>query len=442
MSEQGGTQPWAASAHAQAPHTPFTHTPPPLAHARLPPLHPASDFGEPPGLWPYVSSSFGQLCLAGFPKPHAYWYTANWRDLKGAGATSTVRVLDLLDAPLGTQGGITATTSAASAELFADGASLGAQSGAGAQLFWKLPGSSSGNCSWPVRQDGTQCKGLTAVPGATSAALCKAHACAHGLMAWQWGSSDPPHSPPACWAGAPASDPGAACPPPPSPAAQWSGASRPAQALAPANATLVARDAGGAVVGVHTVLAPAPGPPAALLLLLDAPSPASATGSRLLLDGLDCALLRAALTDAAGALVSTAPANVTFTVLSGPGRLTGVGSGDPAAHEQPAGPVVATFGGLARAIVGAAVDCVSAGRDRARAVDVEGALGPVQVLPEGAACPGEDVVVAAEAPGLPRVTLRIPTSGDAGVDGVLAVARASAGSGGAGAVAYLADFVG
>jgi hypothetical protein len=393
-----------------------------------------------------VSSSFGQLDLAGYPKPHAFWYTANWRDLQGNGSTSTVRVLDLLDAPLGSPGGLTATTSAASAEMYADGASLGVQAGAGQQLFWRLPGSSGSNCSWPVRQDGRQCKGLVAVPGAASAAQCKAHACAHGLLAWQWGSSSSSpasSSAAACWAGAPASDPGAACPPPLNPAAQWAGASRPAQALAPANATLVARDAGGGVVGVHTVLAPAPGPPAALLLLLDAPSPASATGARLLLDGSDCALLRAALTDAAGALLSAAPANVTFSVLSGPGRLTGVGSGDPAAHEQPAGPTVATFGGLARAIVGAAVDCVSAGRGRAMAVDVEGALGPVKVLPEGAACPGEDIVVAADAPGLQRVTLRIPTSGDASVDGVLAVARASAGSGGgAGAVAYLADVVG
>ena len=39
-------------------------------------------FGEPRGTgtssWPYVSSDFGQFDIAGFPKPHAYWYAANW----------------------------------------------------------------------------------------------------------------------------------------------------------------------------------------------------------------------------------------------------------------------------------------------------------------------------------------------------------------------------
>ena len=39
-------------------------------------------FGEPAGTgthsWPQVSSSFGQLDIAGFPKSTAYWYAANW----------------------------------------------------------------------------------------------------------------------------------------------------------------------------------------------------------------------------------------------------------------------------------------------------------------------------------------------------------------------------
>jgi len=39
-------------------------------------------FGEPSGTgtssWPVVSSDFGNFDIAGFPKSHAWWYTANW----------------------------------------------------------------------------------------------------------------------------------------------------------------------------------------------------------------------------------------------------------------------------------------------------------------------------------------------------------------------------
>ena len=65
----------------------------------------------------------------------------------------------------------------------------------------------------------------------------------------------------------------------------------------------------------------------------------------------DIALLRVSATDAAGVLVSAVPVNITCSVLSGPGRLVGVGAGNPASHEQPNGDVVATFGGVARCLV-------------------------------------------------------------------------------------------
>ena len=309
-----------------------------------------------------------------------------------------------------------------------------------------------GNCSWPVNQTGTQCKGLQAYPSATTAVECKALACSKGLLAWQWGSGSVSSTgsgngavaaaaaaASACWAGTPETDPTTPCPPPTKPTAQWRGESR-RGITHPSNATLLARDASGVVVGSHTVLAPS-GPPAALTLTLDAPSPATGTGERLVLDGHDCALVRVSVVDKAGVLISVSPVNVTWSVVSGPGRLGGVGAGDPSSHEQPGGTTVATCGGLARAIFIATVDCVSGGRDRVRAVDVEGSEGPTSVLPQDSPCPEDDIVVAADAPGLPRALLHIPVSGDGSVDGVLAVARASAGGGG-GAVAYLGDFVG
>lgn len=56
--------------------------------------------------WPYVSSNFGQFDLAGSPKPNAYWYAANWRELissNDAGklplpAAPVTRITDLIDA--------------------------------------------------------------------------------------------------------------------------------------------------------------------------------------------------------------------------------------------------------------------------------------------------------------------------------------------------------
>jgi beta-galactosidase len=49
-------------------------------------------------------------------------------------------------------------------------------------------------------------------------------------------------------------------------------------------------------------------------------------------DGVDVAVLRVSTLDAAGRLVPTASPNVTFQ-LSGPGRILGVGNGDPSSHE-------------------------------------------------------------------------------------------------------------
>jgi beta-galactosidase len=54
--------------------------------------------------------------------------------------------------------------------------------------------------------------------------------------------------------------------------------------------------------------------------------------SELLADGADVAVVRVSAVDAQGREVPTADANVTFR-LSGPGRIIGVGNGDPSSHE-------------------------------------------------------------------------------------------------------------
>ncbi|MGH7590157.1 MAG: beta-galactosidase GalA, partial [Gemmatimonadales bacterium] len=67
-------------------------------------------------------------------------------------------------------------------------------------------------------------------------------------------------------------------------------------------------------------------------------------------DGEDTTVLRVEIVDAAGRVVPTADAEVTFEV-SGTGRLIGVGNGDPSSHESDRGPVRRAFNGLCCAII-------------------------------------------------------------------------------------------
>ena len=82
------------------------------------------------------------------------------------------------------------------------------------------------------------------------------------------------------------------------------------------NLTAVCRDATQKVVGSHTLVGP--GAPTALRLSLDAPSVTKGTGSALLLDGKDVALLKAEIVDAKGYFVGkNISLNVTFSVTAG-----------------------------------------------------------------------------------------------------------------------------
>lgn len=67
-------------------------------------------------------------------------------------------------------------------------------------------------------------------------------------------------------------------------------------------------------------------------------------------DGEDVAMLRVEGLDSAGRLVPTASTNITFKV-SGPGKLIGVGNGDPNCQESDKGSSRSLFNGLAQAII-------------------------------------------------------------------------------------------
>jgi beta-galactosidase len=93
-------------------------------------------------------------------------------------------------------------------------------------------------------------------------------------------------------------------------------------------------DGGGKPVAQYSI--GTVGVAAAILLTIDAPSVITGTGSELVADGEDTAMLRATIVDAKGVEVPFASQNVTFKVLSGPGVVWATHNGDPA-NDSPSG---------------------------------------------------------------------------------------------------------
>lgn len=146
---------------------------------------------------------------------------------------------------------------------------------------------------------------------------------------------------------------------------QWS-----AVPYAPGNYTLTSLDAHGAVLG--TFVSATAGAASALAAEVEWPGsgPAGAEGGRgsclhtaapprctpatgaLRAGGVDVALIRISVLDAAGVLVPSGSINVTFAVVSGPGEVVGLCSGDETDHLPRLGPSSRpTFRGLLMATV-------------------------------------------------------------------------------------------
>ena len=153
------------------------------------------------------------------------------------------------------------------------------------------------------------------------------------------------------------------------------------------------------------------------------------TGTALLLDGQDAALVRLSVVDTAGRLVPQGPpANVTFSVVSGPGRVIGVGNGDPTSHERNKATWRTTHPGLARAVVQVSDNAATPDRARQAQIDLEGGIRTSVHLADGGSGGGvgggTPIVVRATAAGFATVEITIPTSTTL-IDGVMAVASRS-----------------
>eukprot|EP01043_Picozoa_sp_COSAG02_P047906 COSAG02_NODE_4642_length_5137_cov_4.568877_1_plen_438_part_00 len=194
------------------------------------------------------------------------------------------------------------------------------------------------------------------------------------------------------------------------------------------NLTAVAKDGtAGAPLATHTVMTS--GSATAISLSLDAPSVKTGTGSALMLDGQDAGLVRATIVDAKGNLVADAQNNVSFQIITGPGRVVGAHNGNPQCHEPNQVAWHSAYHGLVRAIVITTEDKSSPPRHRGRMQEIDvdsGAQTRIITETSDDAAAATPIVLQATAQGLLSATITIPTSTDPS-DSVMQVAAASAG---------------
>ena len=187
------------------------------------------------------------------------------------------------------------------------------------------------------------------------------------------------------------------------------------------NITAIAQDSDGNEVA--RMSKQTNGKASALSLTIDAPSAATGTGTAVLLDGQDAALLRGAIVDENGKVMHLATNNITFRVVSGPGRIQGTGNGDPHSHEATDAPWNTAYHGLVRCIV--RVTGTSARKDRALLASID-SEGPMNANAHELVASGP-IVVEASSPGFAPVRVSIPTSTDEETHGVYASAAEAAG---------------
>ena len=178
----------------------------------------------------------------------------------------------------------------------------------------------------------------------------------------------------------------------------------------------------GDVVATHTI--ETAGIPRTVTVGVDIPSKSTGTGSALVLDGQDTGMIHAAIVDSNGNVVNSASHNVTFKIVSGPGRIIGVGNGNPACHEPNQATWRSAYHGLARAIIQVTKDQSSSllHRKRLMQIDSDGGIRTI-IVPPGFEEPLEDIIIEASVKGLGSTQVSIPVSTDAEKDGVLNVAE-------------------
>ena len=178
---------------------------------------------------------------------------------------------------------------------------------------------------------------------------------------------------------------------------------------APGTLTATAMGSSGSSSCTYNISTPSE--PAQVLLTLDAPSAAFGTGSALVADGEDTAMLRANIVDSAGRTVPGASHNVTFEIVSGQGLVWATHNGDPANDSPSLAPWTPAYHGLARAFVRSTADHATSPlhRRRLRQIDLDS---NVQVATSNTAVTDIDpIVVKVTVEGGLTAQVSIPMSG-------------------------------
>lgn len=146
------------------------------------------------------------------------------------------------------------------------------------------------------------------------------------------------------------------------------------------------------------------GPGVKIELRIDAPSPCTGTGTALFADGADSALVAALVRDEQGNVAHRASNDITFRVVSGPGRIVATHSGDVRSHAPNQIPTHAAYHGKVRAIVQVTRDAGSPHWHRRRLQQIDVDAGPTHVVvgdsKEEELLGATEIVVEANGPGL------------------------------------------
>ena len=320
-------------------------------------------YGEPSfNGWPHVSSAFGSIDLAGFAKASAYWYRSWWL-YNGVHNHSTGGI----DVPLNPP------------KLVNPGAEPSEDNPQDGYLVHIVE-------HWEENEAATT-RTIHVYTNAPSAELF-VNGKSQGVKELVWQG----------WA-------------------EWDSVS-----FAAGNLTATAIDDKKTVVATHTILTT--GEAKTIQAFLDVPSVETGTGSALLLNGQDAGMVSAALMDATGKIAHSSSLNVSFSIVSGPGRIIGVGNGDPTCHEPNQATWRSAYHGLARAIIQVTQDHTTPNRDRIIQIDRDGGQRTLIGDPKTPRETLDGIVVEVSAPGAGTATVTIPVSTDTS-DGVIPTARKS-----------------
>ena len=193
----------------------------------------------------------------------------------------------------------------------------------------------------------------------------------------------------------------------------------------PGKITATALDSQSNVKATHTI--ETAGAPAKVVTAIDVPSDLTGTGTSLVLDGQDAGLVSAAIVDAQGRIVPSASHNVSFSIVSGPGRIIGVGNGDPFCHEPNKVSWRSAYHGLVRVVVQVTENAASSPLERRRMIQIDrdGGSRTTIIHPEDTTPRAPSIVVKAFVEGLESSMVTIPTSTNLETNGVLSTAKMS-----------------